>query len=213
MKAGWKIFWSLVIGVPIALFVVWGLWDNERLFLVTLLNGLTLASLYFIVAAGFTLVFGLMDVLNFGHGVFIALGAFVATSVFGLMGDWTASGEMWRNFVAVLPAMLVAAPFFPRPDLTSRTAWLVVAYQAFLGAVAHVGWYEGVKTVGPSRAAIFLNLQPIVGVLLAWVMLGETIAWPEAAGGQWAKFCDTVASSTGTPWSRMMRTISSRLRR
>ena len=35
------------------------------------------------------LVFGLMDVLNFGHGVFIALGAFVATSVLGAMGDWT----------------------------------------------------------------------------------------------------------------------------
>ena len=83
----------------------------------------------------------------------------------------------------LLPAMLVAAPFFPRPDFTSRTAWLVVLYQAFLGAVAHVGWYEGIKAVGPSRAAIFLNLQPIVGVLLAWLMLGETIAWPEAAGG------------------------------
>jgi drug/metabolite transporter (DMT)-like permease len=83
----------------------------------------------------------------------------------------------------LLPMMLVAAPFFPRPDLTSQTAWLVVLYQAFLGAVAHVWWYEGVKTVGPSRAAIFMNLQPIVGVLLAWVMLREAIEWPEVAGG------------------------------
>ena len=49
-----------------------------------------------------------MDVLNFGHGVFIALGAFVATSVLGAMGDWTGSAELWRNLVAVLPAMLVA---------------------------------------------------------------------------------------------------------
>ena len=45
----------------------------------------------FIIASGLTLVFGLMDVLNFGHGVFIALGAFVATSVMGGMADWTAS--------------------------------------------------------------------------------------------------------------------------
>jgi drug/metabolite transporter (DMT)-like permease len=37
--------------------------------------------------------------------------------------------------------------------------------------------------VGPSRAAIFLNLQPVVGVLLAWAMLHEAIAWPEVAGG------------------------------
>jgi branched-chain amino acid transport system permease protein len=49
-----------------------------------------------------------MDVLNFGHGVFIALGAFVASSVLGLMGDWTGSQELWRNLVAVFPAMLVA---------------------------------------------------------------------------------------------------------
>jgi drug/metabolite transporter (DMT)-like permease len=83
----------------------------------------------------------------------------------------------------LLPVMVVAAPFFPRPDFTSRTAWLVVFYQAFLGAVAHVWWYEGVKAVGPSRAAIFMNLQPIVGVLLAWVMLREAVAWPEIGGG------------------------------
>jgi drug/metabolite transporter (DMT)-like permease len=77
----------------------------------------------------------------------------------------------------------VAAPFFPAPDFTSEAAWLVVLYQAILGAVAHVWWYEGVKAVGPSRAAVFLNLQPIVGVLLAWMMVGETVEWPEVAGG------------------------------
>ncbi len=83
----------------------------------------------------------------------------------------------------LLPMTLVAAPFFSRPDFTSQTAWLVVTYQAFLGAVAHVWWYEGVKTVGPSRSAIFMNLQPVVGVLLAWLMLRESIEWPEVVGG------------------------------
>jgi branched-chain amino acid transport system permease protein len=62
----------------------------------------------FIMASGLTLVFGLMDVLNFGHGVFIALGAFVATSVLSGMVDWTQSQELWRNLVAVGSAMLVA---------------------------------------------------------------------------------------------------------
>jgi branched-chain amino acid transport system permease protein len=59
-------------------------------------------------ASGLTLVFGLMDVLNFGHGVFIALGAFVATSVLSGMVDWTQSQELWRNLVAVGAAMMVA---------------------------------------------------------------------------------------------------------
>jgi branched-chain amino acid transport system permease protein len=70
--------------------------------------GLAMGMIIFIIASGLTLVFGLMDVLNFGHGVFIALGAYVAASVLGTMGDWTGSQELWRNLVAVFPAMLVA---------------------------------------------------------------------------------------------------------
>jgi branched-chain amino acid transport system permease protein len=70
--------------------------------------GLAMGLIIFIIASGLTLVFGLMDVLNFGHGVFIALGAFVATSVLGAMGDYTGSGSFWVNLMAVLPAMLVA---------------------------------------------------------------------------------------------------------
>jgi branched-chain amino acid transport system permease protein len=61
----------------------------------------------FVIASGLTLVFGLMDVLNFGHGVFIALGAFVATSVMGGMAHW--AGESGpANLAAVFCAMLVA---------------------------------------------------------------------------------------------------------
>jgi branched-chain amino acid transport system permease protein len=67
-----------------------------------------MGMIIFIMASGLTLVFGLMDVLNFGHGVFIALGAFVATSVLSGMVDWTQSQELWRNLVAVGAAMMVA---------------------------------------------------------------------------------------------------------
>ena len=70
--------------------------------------GLAMGMIIFIIASGLTLVFGLMDVLNFGHGVFIALGAFLATSVLGAMTDWTASENLLINLLAVLPAMLVA---------------------------------------------------------------------------------------------------------
>jgi drug/metabolite transporter (DMT)-like permease len=83
----------------------------------------------------------------------------------------------------LLPMAFLAAPFFPAPDFRSPVAWGVVLYQAFLGAIAHIGWYEGVKAVGASRSAIFMNLQPVVGVLLAWAMLGEAIGWPVLVGG------------------------------
>src|SRR5437868_13958200 len=70
--------------------------------------GLAMGLIIFIIASGLTLVFGLMDVLNFGHGVFIAMGAFVGMSVLGGMADWTAADSVWRNLAAVFPAMLAA---------------------------------------------------------------------------------------------------------
>lgn len=70
--------------------------------------GLAMGLIVFIIASGLTLVFGLMDVLNFGHGVFIAVGAFVATSVMGGMADWTGSASLGANLVAVFAAMAVA---------------------------------------------------------------------------------------------------------
>ena len=67
------------------------------------LAGVAMGLIFFVIASGLTLVFGLMDVLNFGHGVFIALGAFMATSVMGY-----AAGAGWGGFAAVFAAMVVA---------------------------------------------------------------------------------------------------------
>jgi branched-chain amino acid transport system permease protein len=70
--------------------------------------GLAMGLIVFIIASGLTLVFGLMDVLNFGHGVFIAVGAFVATSVMGGMAGWTMSPQLLPNLGAIFIAMLAA---------------------------------------------------------------------------------------------------------
>ncbi len=78
----------LLVGGPILVFSVWALVDNPRLYLVTLLNGLTLASLYFIVASGFTLVFGLMRNVNLAHGSLYLLGGYVGYVVAGHTGWW-----------------------------------------------------------------------------------------------------------------------------
>ncbi len=47
------------------------------------LSGLTLAALYFLLAAGLSLIFGLMDVLNFAHGTLFMIGAYAGYSTFG----------------------------------------------------------------------------------------------------------------------------------
>ena len=85
-KARWLLW--LLVGGPILAFSLWALVDNARLYLVTLLNGLTLASLYFIVASGFTLVFGLMRNVNLAHGSLYLLGGYVGYVVANHTGWW-----------------------------------------------------------------------------------------------------------------------------
>jgi branched-chain amino acid transport system permease protein len=70
--------------------------------------GLAMGLIVFVIASGLTLVFGLMDVLNFGHGVFIAAGAFVATSVFAGMQGWAGVPQLGPNLAAIGAAMLAA---------------------------------------------------------------------------------------------------------
>jgi branched-chain amino acid transport system permease protein len=55
--------------------------SDPKDFLITLLNGLTAAALYFVVASGFTLIFGLMRVVNMAHGAFFLLGGYIALHI------------------------------------------------------------------------------------------------------------------------------------
>ncbi len=100
--------WTPLVLVPVLAAIALPLVGSGSTWLTLTVAGLAMGMIIFIIASGLTLVFGLMDVLNFGHGVFIALGAFIATSVLGAMGDYTGSSSLWVNLLAVLPAMVVA---------------------------------------------------------------------------------------------------------
>ena len=100
--------WAPLVLVPLLALAALPLIGSGSTWLTLTVAGLAMGMIIFVIASGLTLVFGLMDVLNFGHGVFIALGAFVAASVLGAMGDWTASPLLWRNLFAVLAATVVA---------------------------------------------------------------------------------------------------------
>ncbi len=90
--------------------LAWPLIGSGSTWATLTLAGLAMGLIVFIIASGLTLVFGLMDVLNFGHGLFIALGAFVATSVLGAGGwlfDWSISPSVLANLGAVAIACTV----------------------------------------------------------------------------------------------------------
>lgn len=70
--------------------------------------GLAMGMMIFMMASGLTLVFGLMDVMNFAHGVFISVGAYAAASVLlALKGHAQAPG-LAANLAAIGPAVLAA---------------------------------------------------------------------------------------------------------
>jgi branched-chain amino acid transport system permease protein len=73
--------------------------------------GLAMGMMVFMMASGLTLIFGLMDVLNFGHGAFVSVGAFTATLVLLPMKGWVEAESVWMNLsvvgLAILLAMLV----------------------------------------------------------------------------------------------------------
>ena len=56
--------------------------------LLLVMNGLTYGALLFLVSSGFTLIFGLMRIVNMSHGVFYILGAYVSYTVQSKTGDW-----------------------------------------------------------------------------------------------------------------------------
>ena len=81
-----------------------------RLFILTLLNGLTLGALYFMVASGFTLVFGLMRQVNLAHGSLFLLGGYVGYEVAQAAGSWflgVAAGFVSMALIGLLLQVLL----------------------------------------------------------------------------------------------------------
>jgi len=70
--------------------------------------GLAMGMMLFLMASGLTLIFGLMDVLNFAHGGFITLGAYLAVSVVAALAGWSSADSWALNLLALGAALLVA---------------------------------------------------------------------------------------------------------
>ncbi|MCP4385638.1 MAG: branched-chain amino acid ABC transporter permease [Hyphomicrobiales bacterium] len=71
-------------------------------------SGLAMGMMIFIMASGLTLVFGLMDVINFGHGAFVSVGAFVGISILLGLGSLTGAPSLMLNLLAVALAVIGA---------------------------------------------------------------------------------------------------------
>jgi drug/metabolite transporter (DMT)-like permease len=75
-----------------------------------------------------------------------------------------------------LMLLIVAAPALLRTDWHAipPLAWAAIAYSGlFALVIAYLFWYQGVRVIGPTKTAVFSNLQPVVAMLVAWMALGE----------------------------------------
>ena len=77
----------------------------------------------------------------------------------------------------IIPLLLLGTPSLVATNWSAVPAmgWAAVAYSGLLAlVVAYLFWYRGVRVLGPTRAAMYSNLQPLVAMLAAWPLLGET---------------------------------------
>jgi len=124
-------------------------------------------------------------------GDFISLAAMVGWSAYTVYGKrvlatyspaLATTAAYVLGTLVLVPLAAATAPLFPAPRFGSPVAWAVILYQSLLGAIAHVWWYRAVDVVGPSLAAVFMNLQPVVGLALAAVLLAEDIGLWQVGG-------------------------------
>ena len=95
--AGAVVFFLLpLVGIP------------AKIYLTLTIAGLAMGMLLFLIASGVSIIFGLMDVLNFAHGALFAWGAYFGFSVFNLLNHWVEADSVGLNFSVFLAAILTA---------------------------------------------------------------------------------------------------------
>ena len=85
----------------------------------------------------------------------------------------------------LVPMLLVSAPALAATPWgrVGPAAWGAVAYSGLLAlVVAYLFWYRGVRVLGPTRASMYANLQPLVAISVAWAVLGEAPRLAQIAG-------------------------------
>jgi branched-chain amino acid transport system permease protein len=126
-------------------------------FILITITGIGLGALYFLVASGLSLIYGLMGVLNFAHGTFLTVGAFVglwvSTQVFDVSNTWTflvaiIAGGIAAGIFALAMEQLVITKLYERHI---DQALVTVGVSLVVGAVL-AGWFSNDLRLIPTPA-------------------------------------------------------------
>jgi branched-chain amino acid transport system permease protein len=189
----------VLLGVIVAFPVIWVLFiasgttfgpavSDPKDFYITLLNGVTAAALYFVVASGFTLIFGLMRVVNMAHGAFFLFGGYIALklqrNMVGGASDLGLSSAQ-VSFVQWLVPLLVAA--------------LVIAGVGLLMQQLFLRWNQGQEL---RQALITIAISIILAdqMLAHYGGIAQDISWP----GTFDKFVNLHVSGVQYTLTRLV---------
>jgi branched-chain amino acid transport system permease protein len=140
--------------------------SDPKDFLVTLLNGLTAAALYFVVASGFTLIFGLMRVVNMAHGAFFLLGGYIALHI---QRDMVGGG----GALGLSSAQVSLAQWV----LPALAAIAIVAGAGLLMQQLLLRWNQG-QDLRQALITIAISIILADQMLAHFGGVAEDIAWP-----------------------------------
>jgi len=172
---------KILIGILIAGLLVAAVagvyaYAGQRAFISTLFSGLTLGSLFFMVAAGLTLIFGLMDVLNFAHGSMFMLGAYIGwqfytnpTFIFGMAPFLLAFGAG----VMVTP---IIKPYLIALKISEKLQKALPKIAYVLALVALVFAFVGFDILSVADTAMVAATTTTVGNPLAEISAQEPLS-------------------------------------
>jgi len=113
--------WALlaILGIAFLLWLIFVVWPpgleeafgRKKVFLNAIFNGITLGGLYFLVASGFTLIFGLMRNVNLAHGSLYLFGGYIGYAISTWTGSWILSFIVAFIAVALVGVVLQIAVF------------------------------------------------------------------------------------------------------
>lgn len=186
----------LVVGLAWLILAPWppGLelaMGRKRIFLNAILSGVTLGALYFLVASGFTLVFGLMRNVNLAHGSLYLLGGYIGYGVVDVTGYWLLAFPVVFIVVGALGLLLQHQVFRRMEGEELRQTLVTIGISIVLAdlmlwywggqsyQVLSPGWLSGPMTlplVSAIRAdgeAVYLSYPQVrIAILIAAIVIG-----------------------------------------
>ncbi|MGE0802197.1 MAG: branched-chain amino acid ABC transporter permease [Lautropia sp.] len=182
--------------IPAIMLLAWPLVGSTSSWVTLTVAGLAMGMMIFVMASGLSLIFGLMDVLNFAHGAFITVGAYVAVSTLRPLAGWMSADSVWMNAGAVLLALAAAGAvggllgwFFERvivrpvygqhlKQILITMGGLIVAEQLIhviwgpdLIALAKPATFRGAVAIGPAAVERYRLIAVGLGAVIFIAMM------------------------------------------